>query len=101
MRHYNMSPIKNNENLDTKRARNNSISSGEKSINRSKSFIHEDLEKINIKKEEKLKKELMAKKKIKSKEEKLENYSKNKVIIGNNNDNLKLQENFKIEKIYL
>ena len=36
MRHYNMSPIKNNENLDTKRARNNSISSGEKSINRSK-----------------------------------------------------------------
>ena len=48
MRHYNMSPIKNNENLDTKRARNNSISSGEKSINRSKSFIHEDLEKINI-----------------------------------------------------
>ena len=93
MRHYNMSPIKNSENLDTKRARNNSISSGEKSINRSKSFIHEDLEKINIKKEEKLKKELMAKEKMKNK------LYKEKVKLFNiNNQRLKITVDRKSKK---
>ena len=93
MRHYNMSPIKNNENLDTKRARNNSISSGEKSINRSKSFIHEDLEKINIKKEEKLKKELMAKEKMKNKL-----YKEKLKLFNINNQRLKITVDRKSKK---
>ena len=93
MRHYNMSPIKNNENLDTKRARNNSISSGEKSINRSKSFIHEDLEKINIKKEEKLKKELMAKEKMKNKL-----YKEKLKLFNINNERLKITVDRKSKK---
>ena len=70
MRHYNMSPVKTRENygnLSTKRLRNQSVSSCDKSINKSRSFIHESLEKINIKKEEKLKKELMVKEKMKNK----------------------------------
>ena len=93
MRHYNMSPIKNNENLDTKRAGNNSISSGEKSINRSKSFIHEDLEKINIKKEEKLKKELMAKEKMKNKL-----YKEKLKLFNINNQRLKITVDRKSKK---
>ena len=93
MRHYNISPIKNNENLDTKRARNNSISSGEKSINRSKSFIHEDLEKINIKKEEKLKKELMAKEKMKNKL-----YKEKLKLFNINNQRLKITVDRKSKK---
>ena len=93
MRHYNMSPIKNSENLDTKRARNNSISSGEKSINRSKSFIHEDLEKINIKKEEKLKKELMAKEKMKNKL-----YKEKLKLFNINNQRLKITVDRKSKK---
>lgn len=93
MRHYNMSPIKNNENLDTKRARNNSISSVEKSINRSKSFIHEDLEKINIKKEEKLKKELMAKEKMKNKL-----YKEKLKLFNINNQRLKITVDRKSKK---
>ena len=93
MRHYNMSPIKNNENLDTKRARNNSISSGKKSINRSKSFIHEDLEKINIKKEEKLKKELMAKEKMKNKL-----YKEKLKLFNINNQRLKITVDRKSKK---
>ena len=93
MRHYNMSPIKNNENLDTKRARNSSISSGEKSINRSKSFIHEDLEKINIKKEEKLKKELMAKEKMKNKL-----YKEKLKLFNINNQRLKITVDRKSKK---
>ena len=93
MRHYNMSPIKSNENLDTKRARNNSISSGEKSINRSKSFIHEDLEKINIKKEEKLKKELMAKEKMKNKL-----YKEKLKLFNINNQRLKITVDRKSKK---
>ena len=88
-----MSPIKNNENLDTKRARNNSISSGEKSINRSKSFIHEDLEKINIKKEEKLKKELMAKEKMKNKL-----YKEKLKLFNINNQRLKITVDRKSKK---
>ena len=93
MRQYNMSPVKNNENLDSKRVRNKSISSGEKSINRSKSFIHEDLEKINIKKEEKLKKELMAKEKMKNK------LYKEKVKLFNiNNQRLKITVDRKSKK---
>ena len=67
MRQYNMSPVKTIENLNSRNFGNKSLSSGEKSINKSKSFIHEELEKINIKKEEKLKKELMAKEKMKKK----------------------------------
>ena len=93
MRHYNMSPIKNNENLDIKRARNNSISSGEKSINRSKSFIREDLEKINIKKEEKLKKELMAKEKMKNKL-----YKEKLKLFNINNQRLKITVDRKSKK---
>ena len=93
MRHYNMSPIKKSENLDTKRARNNSISSGEKSINRSKSFIHEDLEKINIKKEEKLKKELMAKEKMKNKL-----YKEKLKLFNINNQRLKITVDRKSKK---
>ena len=93
MRQYNMSPVKNNENLDSKRVRNKSISSGERSINRSKSFIHEDLEKINIKKEEKLKKELMAKEKMKNK------LYKEKVKLFNiNNQRLKITVDRKSKK---
>jgi len=63
MRNYNMYPITLGE--STIRKRNKDISLDDKTINRSKSFI--ELEKINIMKSEKLKKELMEEEKMKNK----------------------------------
>ena len=93
MRHNNMSPRKSNEKLNNNRDRNKSISSGEKSISRSKSFIHEELEKINIKKEEKLKKELMEKEKMKNKL-----YNEKVKLFNINNQRLKITVDRKSKK---
>ena len=65
MRNYNMFPITLEESSILKRNRDRNISSDDKSLNRSKSFI--ELEKINIMKSEKLKKELMEEEKMKNK----------------------------------
>ena len=65
MRNYNMFPITLEESSIIKRNKDKNISSDDKSINRSKSFI--ELEKINIMKSEKLKKELMEEEKMKNK----------------------------------
>ena len=92
MRQYNMSPIKTNENLNSN-FRNKSISSVEKNINRSKTFIHEELEKINIKKEEKLKKELMTKEKMKNKL-----YQEKVKLFNINNQRLKITVDRKSKK---
>ena len=65
MRNYNMFPITLEESSIIKRNKDRNISSDDKSLNRSKSFI--ELEKINIIKTEKLKKELMEEEKMKNK----------------------------------
>ena len=65
MRNYNMFPITLEESSILKRNKDRNISSDDKSLNRSKSFI--ELEKINIIKSEKLKKELMEEEKMKNK----------------------------------
>ena len=65
MRNYNMFPITLEESSIIKRNKDRNISSDDKSLNRSKSFI--ELEKINIMKSEKLKKELMEEEKMKNK----------------------------------
>ena len=94
MREYNnISPMKNNGNLYLSKDGNKSISSTEKSLNRSKSFIHEDLEKILIKKNERLKKELIDKEKIKN------NLFQEKVKLFNiNNKRLKITVDRKSKK---
>ena len=93
MRQNNNSPVRTNVNLSTKKERNKSVSSSEKSINRSKSYIHETLEKINIKKEEKLKKELMAKEKMKDKL-----YKEKMKLFNINNQRLKITVDRKSKK---
>ena len=65
MRNYNMFPITLEESSIIKRNKDRNISSDDKSLNRSKSFI--ELEKINIIKSEKLKKELIEEEKMKNK----------------------------------
>ena len=67
MREYNnnISTTRSIENLNLSKNINKSISSGERTMNRSRSFI--ELEKINIKKNERLQKELMEEEKMKNK----------------------------------
>jgi len=96
MRQYNMSPIKIRENygnLSTKKFRNQSVSSNDKSIDKSKSFFHESLEKINIKKEEKLRKELMVKENMKNKL-----YKEKMKLFNINNQRLKITVDRKSKK---
>ena len=84
MREYNnISTTRSIENLNLNKNVNKSISSGERTMNRSRSFI--ELEKINIKKNERLQKELMEEEKMKNK------LYKEKVKLFNiNNQRLKI-----------
>ena len=93
MRKFNMSPVKTNENSIIEKGRNKSISSGKKSVNRSKSYIIEDLETINIKKSQRLQKELIDKEKMKNK------LYKEKIKLFNiNNQRLKITVDRKSKK---
>ena len=65
MRNYNMFPITLEESSIRKRNKDKNTSLEDRTINRSKSFI--ELEKINIMKSERLKKELMEEEKMKNK----------------------------------
>ena len=88
-----MSPVKTNENSIIEKGRNKSISSGKKSVNRSKSYIIEDLETINIKKSQRLQKELIDKEKMKNK------LYKEKIKLFNiNNQRLKITVDRKSKK---
>ena len=88
-----MSPVKTNENSIIEKGRNKSISSGKKSVNRSKSYIIEDLETINIKKSQRLQKELNDKEKMKNK------LYKEKIKLFNiNNQRLKITVDRKSKK---
>ena len=65
IREYNISTTRSIDNLNSKKGSIKSISTGERTINRSRSFI--ELEIINIKKNERLQKELMEEQKMKDK----------------------------------
>ena len=83
MRQYNMSPITVNESSILKKENNRNISSDDKSLNRSKSFI--ELEKINAIKTERMKKELMEEEKMKNKL-----YKEKMKLFNINNQRLKM-----------
>ena len=91
MRQYNMSPITVNESSILKKENNRNISSDDKSLNRSKSFI--ELEKINAIKTERMKKELMEEEKMKNKL-----YKEKMKLFNINNQRLKMTVDRKSKK---